>query len=275
MFQIYGQKAVCLRRIGVARLYTHKKEVKKLLLWMRDKIQHNNVLRFYGIVVLDSTIETFYVCDYCPKGTLSDVVQNDKYRIDDNIKFSLAMDVAAGMNFLHGHGIVHGNLNSENCFIDQRWNVKVAEWENSKLETYHRTKKSSKASVSPLDVQIFAEDPNILARKLLWKDAEIASQDQVPVYQKYHDMYSFSLILVEIFTREDPFEECAAKMERIEILIAVRSMNLRPDLRLINPKTVRPIIADAWKNDRVERPSFSQINKALKSAKPSRKGKLF
>ena len=55
-----------------------------------------------------NTIDIYMLFFLIMTGTLSDVIQNDKYRIDDNIKFSLSMDIGAGMSFLHSQGIVHG-----------------------------------------------------------------------------------------------------------------------------------------------------------------------
>ena len=47
---------------------------------------------------------------------------------DDNgaCRFSLLTDVARGMTYLHKHDLVHGNLKSSNCVVDDRWTCKVA-----------------------------------------------------------------------------------------------------------------------------------------------------
>ena len=52
---------------------------------------------------------------------------------------------------------------SECCFIDQRWNVKVADFEHHKLEMMNRVKRTSQVSqVSPLDEESsFTDDPNM------------------------------------------------------------------------------------------------------------------
>ena len=55
---------------------------------------------------------------------------------------------------------------SESCFIDQRWNVKVADYEHHKLESENRAKRTSQVSqVSPItdedEENSYIEDPNI------------------------------------------------------------------------------------------------------------------
>lgn len=56
------------------------------------------------------------------------------------MKFSLALDIANGMGFLHGQGMIHGMLSPECCCIDQRWNVKITDWEHHRLEILSRGK---------------------------------------------------------------------------------------------------------------------------------------
>ena len=269
---LWQKKAISLREIKVQNLRVQDKAVKKTLIWMRDKIQHNNVLRFYGIVFLSDS-DRYYVSDHSPKGTLSDVVQNDKYRIDDNIKFSLAMDTANGMAFLHSQHLLHTNLNSESCHIDQRWNVRVSDWENYKLDTLSKSRRISKQSVSPISVDDYPDDPNVMARHLFYADPETLHDDWDGQYKKHHDVYSFAMIVVEIFTREDPYSEYGMRMEPVQVLNEIKSNGLKPDLALIAPRSLHNILADTWHSDVTQRPSFSQLGKLLKASKQSRKGK--
>lgn len=272
---LWDKKVVCLREIKVQQtLRVQDKDIKRILIWMRDKIQHNNVLRFYGIVYLSDS-EWYYVSDHSPKGTLSDVVQNEKYRIDDNIKFSLALDIANGMAFLHSHSLLHTALTSECCFIDQRWNVRVADWENHKLDTMTKARRTSKTSVLPWTPLEEHDDPNIMARRQYWTDPHMLTSDPTQgeaEFRRHHDVYSFGLILVEIFTREDPYSEYSYDMEPVVILEAIKSRGLKPDLELISPPSLHNILASTWHEHSARRPSFNQLGKSLKVSKQSRKG---
>ena len=58
---------------------------------------------------------------YCSKGSLDDVLQDDTVDLDMMFKMSFASDIAHGMTELHRHGIMHGRLKSSNCVIDNRW----------------------------------------------------------------------------------------------------------------------------------------------------------
>lgn len=165
------------------------------------------------------------------------MVQNDKYRIDDNIKFSLTLDIASGMAYLHSQGLLHGQLTSNSCFIDQRWNVRVADWEHHRL-TEESFKGGRSSRVTPLQVKSPSEDPNIRARQEFFSDPELLRQDTA--LAKPHDVYSFAMILVEIFTREDPFTELSGMMEPYQIVDILKNSDplLRPKTTNINPPKV-------------------------------------
>ena len=51
----------------------------------------------------------------------------------ENWKFSIALDIANGMDYLHKRGLIHGHLTSDACVLDARWSAKVMDWEYYKL----------------------------------------------------------------------------------------------------------------------------------------------
>ena len=266
-----GQK-ICLRDALSPNLQTSRKETKRNLIKMRDNIHHLNVLRFFGVCYMEEGM--FLMSDYAPKGNLSDVVQNEKYRIDDNIKFSLAIDIASGMQYLHEQGIIHGMLSPQCCLIDAKWNIKISDWEHSKLEWIGSIRKRSR--VSPmLDEKIkdnSSVDPNILARSQFWTCPEVLrSLELSSIARRTGDVYSFSILLVEIFLREDPYSELTGVMEPVEIIEAVITADIRPAITLITSSGLTRIITDAWSGDTQKRPTYQSLCKSLKILRPSRK----
>ena len=68
----------------------------------------------------------FIITEYCPKGSLYDVLQNYDIPLNWGFRFSFASDIARGMAYLHSEKMYHGRLTSSNCTIDDRWVVKIA-----------------------------------------------------------------------------------------------------------------------------------------------------
>lgn len=93
---------------------------------MKD-IQHENLVKFYG-VCLDGPMR-FLLTEYCPKGSLQEILENNQIQLDWMFKISLMQDIVRGINFLHHSEIkYHGNLKSSNCVVDSRFNLKVTDF---------------------------------------------------------------------------------------------------------------------------------------------------
>uniref|UniRef100_A0A3P8W5X1 Guanylate cyclase n=1 Tax=Cynoglossus semilaevis TaxID=244447 RepID=A0A3P8W5X1_CYNSE len=119
---IYDGRTVAVKHIQ-KKHFTLSKTIRKEVKEVRE-LDHPNLCKFIG-----GCIEVPYVCiitEYCPKGSLSDVLLNDDIPINWGFRLSFATDVARGMSYLHQHKIFHGRLHSRNCVIDDRWVCKIS-----------------------------------------------------------------------------------------------------------------------------------------------------
>eukprot|EP01135_Chromosphaera_perkinsii_P004889 Nk52_evm9s303 gene=Nk52_evmTU9s303 len=91
------------------------------------KLFFNHITSLIG-VVMNMSMADYIIWELCPKGSLFDVIHSDNVKLDWNFKFSLILDVAHGMEFLHKHGIAHHHLTPYNAVIDNRWTVKISDW---------------------------------------------------------------------------------------------------------------------------------------------------
>ncbi len=127
---VWRDTRVCLRRVPLDVNFTMK-AVKLTAMQLKTSISHQNVLKFLGIAHVDDT--SYIVSEHPEKGSLVDILQSTKYNLGENWKFSIALDLANGMDYLHKRGVVHGNLTSDACVLDARWSAKVMDWEYNKL----------------------------------------------------------------------------------------------------------------------------------------------
>ena len=84
------------------------------------ELSHPHVAKFLG-----ACVEAPNLCvlvEYCSRGSLKDVLENEAIVLDAAFKHSLISDVVEGLNFLHGSSEIksHGNLKSSNCLVDSR-----------------------------------------------------------------------------------------------------------------------------------------------------------
>ncbi|KAK6639370.1 hypothetical protein RUM43_007643 [Polyplax serrata] len=152
-------------------------------------IHHDHLVRFYGACITPSMI--MFITEYCPKGSLQDILENEQFKLDWMFKFSLMQDIVRGMLYIHNSEIrSHGNLKSSNCLVDARFVLKISDFGLHSLR-------------APKDL-----DPGDHAywRRLLWTAPEIIRMENPPPEgTPKGDVYSFGIIVHEMLTRQGPF----------------------------------------------------------------------
>lgn len=88
-------------------------------------LDHPNLCKFIG-ATLNSPGNPCIISEYCPKGSLNDVLQNEDIPLNWGFRFSFATDITRGMAYLHHKRLYHGRLCSSNTVIDDRWVVKIS-----------------------------------------------------------------------------------------------------------------------------------------------------
>lgn len=93
---------------------------------MKD-LSNDHLVKFYG-----ACIESPHCCiltEYCPKGSLQDILENETVKLDWVFRMSLIHDLVRGMLYLHSSEIrSHGSLKSSNCVVDSRFVLKITDF---------------------------------------------------------------------------------------------------------------------------------------------------
>ncbi|XP_049817184.1 atrial natriuretic peptide receptor 1 [Aethina tumida] len=89
-------------RVAIKKITKKKVDINKKLLWeikqVRD-VTHENTVRFLGACIECPTV--IILTEYCPKGSLKDVLENDAIHLDWNFRMSLINDIVKGMSYIH------------------------------------------------------------------------------------------------------------------------------------------------------------------------------
>ncbi|XP_022617009.1 atrial natriuretic peptide receptor 2-like [Seriola dumerili] len=248
---IYDGRTVAVKHIQkkhFALSKTIRKEVKEV-----RQLDHPNLCKFIG-----GSIEVPYVSiitEHCPKGSLSDVLLNDDIPINWGFRLSFATDIARGMCYLHQHKMFHGRLHSRNCVIDDRWVCKISDYG---LTAYRKEDFEAVSNgFNCGDVNRVYCAPEVLLG---------SSSNMTPAA----DVYSYSMILVEIATRSDLISD---QTEGVRMDIMWRPP--LPELKAGKADTDCPsqgdyseLIKKCWSHNFTMRPTFEQVKKMLDKMNP-------
>uniref|UniRef100_A0A672KNQ0 Guanylate cyclase n=1 Tax=Sinocyclocheilus grahami TaxID=75366 RepID=A0A672KNQ0_SINGR len=212
---------------------------------MRD-VQFNHLTRFTGACIDPPNI--CIVTEYCPRGSLQDILENESINLDWMFRYSLINDIVKGMNYLHNSYIgSHGNLKSSNCVVDSRFVLKIADYGLASFRSCCEN-----------------EDSHALYAKKLWTAPELLIYDRYPPQgTQKGDVYSFGIILQEIALRNGPFYVEGMDLSPKEIIQKVRNgqkLYFRPttdNSRHCEELTI--LMEGCWAEDPAERPDFSHI----------------
>ncbi|XP_041041448.1 atrial natriuretic peptide receptor 1 isoform X3 [Carcharodon carcharias] len=248
---IFDGRTVAIKKIK-KRTFALSKAIRKEVKFIRE-LDHPNLCKFIGGCIEVPNVAI--ITEYCPKGSLNDVLLNEDIPLNWGFRFSFATDIARGMAYLHQHKIYHGSLKSTNTMIDDRWVCKLTDF---CLPTYRK--------------EDFAEPLTVYRQRLLQVYLPPEAQ-MMPNFEPNltTDVYSYGIILLEIATRSDlvPKEdgnstECG-QCPPLPELISGKSENACPC-----PAEYVMLIRKCQVKNPTNRPTFEQIKKYLHKINPNK-----
>jgi serine/threonine protein kinase/ABC-type branched-subunit amino acid transport system substrate-binding protein len=193
-------------------------------------LRHPNIVLFMG-VCLDPP-ELCIITEFMNRGSLHDVLHNDKLQLPFPLLRNMILDIIKGLQFIHSAGIIHRDLKSPNLLVDKNWTIKIADFGLSCAKT-----------ASNDDAQI----------SLLWTAPEVLLQEK-GCHTEKSDVYSFGIIIWEIMSRQTPFDGIAAA--------AISPMVVSGKRPLLFPEWTEVIsstISKCWDQNASLRPTVKQV----------------
>ncbi|XP_030644329.1 atrial natriuretic peptide receptor 1 [Chanos chanos] len=255
-FQIYTKTGYYKGNLTAIKYINSKKriELTRTVLFelkhMRD-VQNEHLTRFIGACIDPPNI--CILTEYCPRGSLQDLMESESITLDWMFRYSLIHDIVKGMTFLHNSVIVsHGNLKSSNCVVDSRFVLKITDY-----------------GLASFRKEPCIEDTHAYYARKLWTAPELLRAEcPPPSGTQKGDVYSFGIILQElallrgVFYLESPPLSPKEIIERVE---EGRWPYLRPLLcAQSHSEELGVLMQRCWAEDPCERPDFSQIKLLLR-----------
>ncbi|KAL0109405.1 hypothetical protein PUN28_014464 [Cardiocondyla obscurior] len=259
--RIFAVKKVRKKSIEITR------EMKKELKMMRD-LRHDNLNSFIGACTDPPNI--CVIVEYCARGSLKDILENEDIKLDNMFMASLVGDIIRGMIYLHESVMkYHGSLSTSNCLVDSRWVVKLADF------GLHEFKRDAEC------------DPSEVVKKyhgLLYKAPELLRSVRLgePTARDFQraDVYSFGIVLYELQGRHGPFG--ITELSEAEILKKVIARDsgispFRPPLDQLENTFdfIRDCLLECWTESPELRPDFKMIRNKLRPLQKGMKANIF
>jgi serine/threonine protein kinase len=195
-------------------------------------LRHPNVVLFMGFCRPPDCCLLF---EYIRRGSLYDLLYRERRKFSMHEVCRIHIDIACGMAYLHGAGVVHRDIKPANILVDEHFRAKIADFGLSKVKQESMTLRSRVGT------------PQYMAPELL-------SPDHLPHNEKV-DVYSFAILMVEVLNNEQPF----SGKDPIQVAMAVLMQGLRPEIPKSAPEGVSTLITDCWAANATSRPAFDEI----------------
>ncbi|KAG8201257.1 hypothetical protein JTE90_019895 [Oedothorax gibbosus] len=252
--------------VAIKRVYKQKKiELTRSILFELKKIreaQHQNIANFIGACIDAPNVAI--LTEYCPKGSLQDVLKNESLDLDWMFRYSLINDIVKGLAYLHsGEMVTHGRLRSSNCLVDSHFVVKLTDFG---LPSFRHAESLANS-----------EDKDL--KKFLWKAPELLRLPICPPEgTSKGDVYSFGIILQEISLREEPFFPYRQAMTIAEILARIRVCEAPPFRPVVPNETCSAglvsLMRHCWAEEPDDRPDLSQIKAEIRILNRGQNGEV-
>lgn len=214
------------------------KELK--ILW---QCQSPFVLTLYGLCL--EAEHCAVVMEYMSNGSLYHTLQSQT--IPEQHRWQIALDIAKGLDCLHGQQVLHRDLKSSNILLNPDYQAKISDFDLAKLRLETSTVVATKNVARMSAVRWRA--PELLQPKAAATPAS--------------DIYSFGMILWEPYTQKIPFQAAPDEQAVVRWL----SQDKKETIPEACPEGWRQIIEGCWRAPE-RRPTAAQLVAQLEAARP-------
>ena len=215
-------------------------------------LRHPNIILFYGMIWEKECYAI--VLEFMVLGDMENFLFREK-SVQNIVKTRFIYDVALGIDYLHSRKIkiIHNDLKISNVLVSDALIAKIsdfglAQWRNASSEILTSRMKNNRSSIGATLTHISPEK---------WKDFNLEDTRC--------DIYSFGILMWEIYTEKRPFSLIACNPDLLRYAILNEQ---RPDKSFL-PKDLLPqlreLIESCWHKNSDQRPKIIDVLKILQS----------
>jgi serine/threonine protein kinase len=185
------------------------------------------------------------VFEFCEGGNLKTNLTKNAMKWRSNIsKYQACVDATKGIDCLHSHGFIHRDIKTENFFVGKRQVVKLGDFGEATRIRNHESTKSKRMTI---------------LGTVAYMAPELVSAERY--YNQAIDIYALGVTFWEIWSGEDPFDNCS----HFEIYERIKK-GVILEIPEHFPKALKEILLTTWEADAAKRPSSKELIVLLEAA---------
>jgi len=202
-----------------------------------SKLRHPCIVQIMGAVISPRQ-EPMLVMEFMDHGSLYDLLHNETMNIEGELVLPILRDIVQGIRFLHAAtpAVIHGDLKAQNVLVDIKLRAKVSDFGLSQ-------KKKVGATGTPL-----------------WMAPELLRGESGNTAAS--DVYSFGMILYEVYSREDPYK--GENHWEVLKLICDPAVRKRPPIPKGMPPAAASLMSDCLLAEPESRPTCTELDNRLR-----------
>ena len=230
----YRSENVAVKKIQMSLQDTKEYENIKKELDLMSRFRSAYIVTFMGTASKGKA--TYIVMELCKLGTLTSHFKTGELTVP--LKFSIALDIAMGMRYLHANRILHRDLKSDNILLvslstDAQVRAKISDFGTSRIIANEMKQQMTQNIGTPIFVA-----PEVLKNQQ---------------YSTPCDVYSFAVLLLTIWNEEYPYSDMPDQYSIFAYILS----GSRPPVPA--NCAFKSIIENSWQQDPDARLSFSEI----------------
>ena len=237
---IYKNREVIVKKLNCNMIQDQlfmeklKEETSKICI-----LRHPQIIDVKGISIVDNLA---LITDYIQGTPLFGMLRNRGIVLDISEKLRYAQQIAMGLSYLHKQEIIFSGLKTKNILINSNNDVILRDFGLLSIKDFGKFQGSiGTPQYSPPEIIQFDSSLNYIP------------------HDYSEDIYSFGIVLWEIFSGKTPFQGLMAR----DVCNAVCFDGLRPDEPLDCPIVLWKVMQSCWHHNPENRPSIDNLLKIL------------
>lgn len=206
-----------------------------------SSLRHPNIIEFVGLCLSSDPAAAALITAFASRGELGHALHDSRRirRMSNEYKFRIAIGLARGIQHLHEKDVVHRDVKPANVLLDDDFNPMLTDFGFSRLIDDSGDMTGETGSYRYMAPEVTRHGK----------------------YSGKADVFSYAVIINELFTEEKPFEYQLP----IEVARSVCKRSIRPSQKRIKNDRLRGIIARAWDQEPDRRPAWPEIISELEA----------